>query len=85
MQVVHHYTSRHWGRDEFKISCTKGWVSRTDSRVSTVHDHVTCHECLDILIPRLEKKLQTMKDNRAISRAHVIAEAARNPIKTEVT
>lgn len=73
--MIHFYTSRHFQGKSFKILCTgkyevleqseKYRISPIPRTVTTIPAKTTCPKCLDILIPREERKLETMKRARA--------------------
>lgn len=70
--MIHLYVSRQYARmrsdiesDRVKLLCTKRWIGYEGTRyyanAVTVADKVTCPNCLEILIPIANEKLDRMK------------------------
>lgn len=72
---VHYYTQARYVKStvrqqdyrmasqEVKILCSKKYVLKDNNFALTVPERITCKECLEILIPKQEKRLAQMKHN----------------------
>lgn len=50
-------------RYKVKLLCTKNYVLYCEVKAGTIPSNVTCHECLKILIPRAQARVDVMKRN----------------------
>jgi hypothetical protein len=71
--MVHFYTSSWYTDGSYLLLCSKKRVPRDQlgAKPLSVPNGVTCPECLDILIPREEAKLNRMKEARKNAKPNV--------------
>lgn len=65
MMLFHYYTARTYGDAKIKLACTGEWVKAAPKKGTMqigngakMFSRVTCKECLKIILPREEAKLQ---------------------------
>lgn len=68
--MKHYYTQRRYNSNTFKIHCTDEWFLFDGSKWHANHPttamvQVTCPQCLQILIAKLEGQLDEMRKTRA--------------------